>query len=493
MEEFDIFQDIATRTKGEIYIGVVGPVRTGKSTFIKKFMDLLVIPNIADDIERQRNIDELPQSGAGRTVMTTEPKFVPDQGVEISVGDAISMRVRLVDSVGFPVEGAVGYVEEDGSPRLVHTPWFDEAIPFEEAAEVGTRKVIADHSTLGIVVTADGTFGELGRNAFVSAERRAIEELKNIGKPFMVILNTAEPYSAPALETAGEMEEEYGVPVVPIDCSRLNDDDLRLILEQALLEFPVAEVNISLPDWVEELPPSHWLRQKFEDSVAEVMHGLKRLRDVDAAIETLNRLEFVQDVILERMELGTGIASIEMTAREELFYDVLEEIVGTDLPGPAALMRVVQDMATARKEYERVAAGLSEARDRGYGIVAPVLDDINFEEPELMRKGNQFGVRLRANAPSLHILRADIATEVTPIIGTEKQSEQLVNYLMEKFEDDPAKIWQSDIFGKSLHELLFEGLQDKLYAMPGNAQQKMRETVQRILNEGGGGLICIII
>lgn len=493
MEEFDVFRDIAERTRGDIYIGVVGPVRTGKSTFIKKFMDLLVIPNIADDVERQRTIDELPQSGAGRTVMTTEPKFVPDEGVEITVNDAIKLKVRLVDSVGFPVPGAVGYVEEDGSPRMVVTPWFEYEVPFEEAAEVGTRKVMADHSTLGVVVTGDGSFGELTREAFVPAEDRVIQELKESGKPFIVVLNTIDPYAAVALEAAGRLEEEHEVPVIPVNCARLTQEDLSLILEQVLYEFPVREVTINLPDWVEELAPGHWLRQKFDQAVSAAIAGIRRLRDVDGAIENLNRSELIQDVILTGMDLGTGVASVEMTAREDLFYRVMAEITGVELTDAAGLVRVVQGMAYAKKEYDRIARGLGEVKETGYGVVAPLMEDIEFHEPELIRKGNQFGVRLKASAPSIHLMRADISTEVTPIIGTEKQSEQLVNYLMEKFEDDPRKIWESDIFGKSLQDLLLEGLQDKLEAMPGNAQQKLRETVQRILNEGGGGLICIII
>jgi len=492
MENYDIFHDIAERTGGDIYVGVSGPVRTGKSTFIKKFMELLVLPNIGDSYDLERTQDALPQSAAGRTVMTTEPKFVPDEGVEITIRESITLRVRLVDSVGFPVEGAVGYEEEDG-PRMVATPWFDYEIPFEEAAEIGTRRVISEHSTIGLVVTTDGSFGEIPRENFVEAETSVIAEMQGLNKPFVVLLNTTQPYGEDALELAGRLQEEYDAPVLPVDCKNLSVDDIYMIMEQVLYEFPVKEVNVSLPTWVEELETGYWLRSEFENAVTGAVQEIRRLRDVDRAVGELSECELVQEVILRNMDMGSGVATIALTARDDLYFQVLGEITGAEVTGRADLLRLTRDLAYAKVQYDKVAYALREAEETGYGTVLPAVTDMIFEEPELIRRGGQFGVRLCAQAPSLHVIRAEIQTEVTPMIGTEKQSEQLVNYLLEKFEDDPKKIWQSDIFGKPLSDLLREGIEDKLHRMPENVQQKFRETLTRILNEGTGGLICIII
>lgn len=494
MEEarLNIFEDIALRTGGDIYVGVVGPVRTGKSTLIKKFMDLLVLPNIQDEYARQRTIDELPQSAAGKTIMTVEPKFVPDEGVEITVRDALKLRVRLVDCVGYTVPGAVGYEDEHG-PRMVTTPWFDEPIPFQEAAEIGTRKVITDHSTIGLVVTTDGSIAELPREAYVDAERRVVEELRALGKPFVVLLNTSRPYATETMELAGQLEQAYGVPVIAIDAAQMTLDDVHLVFEQVLYEFPVRDLRIALPDWVAELEPSHWLREQFEAAIAEVTSGVQRLRDVDPAVERLSSYEFMAEVTLKSMNMGTGEAIIETRAQEDLFYRVLEELTGVSIEGKAPMIRLMRELTTAKREYDKIAPALREVRETGYGLVPPTMEDIQFAEPELVKKGNQFGVRLRAAAPSLHMIRADIGTEVTPIIGTEKQGEELVQYLLDRFESDPKKLWEFDIFGKSLHDLVREGLQNKLYRMPENAQQKLQETLTRIVNEGSGGLICIII
>ncbi len=492
MEKFDIFRDIAERTGGDIYIGVVGPVRTGKSTFIKRFMELLVLPNITDANVRERTVDELPQSGAGRTVMTTEPKFVPDEGIEIVLKDKLALTVRLVDSVGFPVEGATGYTEDDG-PRMVVTPWFDYEIPFEEAAEIGTRKVITDHSTLGLVITSDGSFGDIARPGFEVAERRTIEELRQLGKPFAVILNTATPYEDQTLELARELENEYDVPVLAVNCQHLSGDDVALILEQVLYEFPVQEVKIEMARWIEALDDDHWVRQSLEDTIEEVVGDIHRLRDVDRAVEELAGHELVTDVLLRTMDMGTGVAVIDLSTCEDLFYRVLGEVAGVDVAGPETVLTLLRGWSRAKKEYDKVAEALESCRQVGYGVVMPTMQDMAFEEPEIIKKGGQFGVRLRAGAPSLHIMRADVDAEITPMIGSEKQSEQLITYLMEKFEDDPQKIWQSDIFGKPLYDLLREGVEDKIRKAPENAREKLRDTLQRVVNEGSGGLICIII
>lgn len=491
MEEFNIFEDIARRTGGDVYIGVVGPVRSGKSTLIKKFMELLVIPNITEPFERERAIDEMPQSAGGRMVMTTEPKFIPSDGVNVELSGALQVRVRLVDSVGFPVEGALGYTEEDG-PRMVRTPWFDYDIPFEEAAEVGTRKVIADHSTIGLVVTADGTFGEIPRENYEAAERRAIQEIRDLGKPFLVLLNTARPFDPGTRALAARMEDDYGVTVMPANIARLDREGVTAILEQVLYEFPVQEVHIPLPGWVGELDSVHPVRRRFEDAVAAARQNIRRVRDVDAAVRQLGGHEFVERAALARMDLGTGTAEVELEAREELFYKALQDITGVDINDKQTLMRLMRELVHAKAEFDKVGAAWRDAGELGYGIVFPGMADMNFEEPELVRKGNQFGVRLQATAASYHIVRADVRAEYTPILGTEKQSEELMNYLMEKFEDDPRKIWESNIFGKSLNELLRDGIRAKIERMPENAQKKFQETLQRVVNEGGGVIFIII-
>lgn len=491
-EKFNIFEDIAQRTGGDIYVGVVGPVRTGKSTLIKKFMELLVLPNIDDEYVRQRTIDELPQSAAGRQIMTVEPKFVPDEGVPITIRDTLNLRVRLVDCVGYAVDGATGYEDENG-PRMVMTPWFEHEVPFQEAAEIGTHKVITEHSTIGLVVTTDGTVTDLPRSAYAPTEQRVVAELKELGKPFVVALNTAQPYATETMELAAELEESYGVPVIPVDASRMTLDDIQLMLEQVLYEFPVRELQMPLPDWVAELAGDHWLRQQFETLLGEARSGIHRLRDVDPAVEKISSSDLVQEVMLRSMDMGTGTAMVDITPRDDLFYQVMEEMTGVSIHGKGPMIRLMRELMHAKAEYDRLAGALREVRETGYGLVPPSMTDIEFEEPELMKKGNQFGIRLRASAPSLHLIRADIQTEVTPFIGSDRQGEELVQYLLDRFESDPSKLWEFDIFGKSLHDLVREGLQNKLYRMPDNAQEKLQETLTRIVNEGSGGLICIIL
>jgi len=493
MENIDIFRDIAERTGGDIYLGVVGPVRTGKSTFIKRLMELLVLPNIVDPAERERAKDELPQSGAGRMIMTVEPKFIPQDAVEIVIRDGLKMKVRMVDCVGYTVDGALGYIEEEGGPRMVMTPWFDEAIPFQEAAELGTRKVITDHSTIGIVVTTDGSVTEIPRESYLEAEERVIEELKALGKPFIVIINTYYPEAPESLATAQEMEEKYNVPVLSMNCAEMSPDDVLNILQEALYEFPVQEVNVNLPLWVEELDHDYWLRFEYEQAIREAISSVSRLRDIELAVEKIRENDYVAAAVLQEMDLGTGVAEIELQVEDGLFYRVLEEVSGLSVTGDHDILQHLREFGKVKIDIEKIAPALEEVRDMGYGVVAPSLDEMILDEPELIRQGNRFGVRLKASAPSLHIIRADISTEITPIIGTERQCEELVRYLLEEFEDDPQKIWQRDIFGKSLHELVREGIQNKLHRMPENAQEKLQETVQRIVNEGSGGLICIII
>lgn len=492
MEKLDIFRDIAERTGGDIYLGVVGPVRTGKSTFIKRLMELLVLNNIKNVHDRERARDEMPQSGAGRTIMTTEPKFIPNEAVEIPISGSLKIKIRVVDCVGYTVEGALGY-EEDEGPRMVRTPWFEQEIPFQEAAEIGTRKVITDHSTIGLVITTDGTITEIPRANYIRAEERVVEELKELDKPFIVVLNSIKPSAPETQELAQALQEQYNVPVLPLDVAEMTQEDVLDILEEILYEFPVNEVNITLPKWIEELEDKHWLRQKFEEAIRQTVQGVRRLRDIDNAVEKLGTFEFVGGVNLSEMNMGNGIATVDMDAEEGMFYQILQEVSGFEIEGEHTLLRLMRDLSYAKKEFDKVASALLEVKETGYGVVTPRLDEMNLEEPELIKQGNRFGVRLKASAPSLHIIRADITTEITPIIGTEKQCEELVRYMLNEFEENPRKIWDSNIFGKSLHDLVREGIQNKLHKMPENTQAKLQETLQRIVNDGSGGLICIII
>lgn len=487
-----IFRDIAERTGGDVYLGVVGPVRAGKSTFIKKFMDLLVIPNIKDQYDRERAVDELPQSGAGKTIMTTEPKFIPNEAVEISVKEGLSVRVRMVDCVGYSVPGAKGYEDEAG-PRMVNTPWSDEPMPFQDAAEMGTHKVIEDHSTIGIVVSTDGSITDIPRENYLEAEARIIEELKSVGKPFVVILNSTSPNDVAAIELAQELESLYDVPVIPADVSNLTQSTIMQLLEEALFEFPVTEVDVSLPKWIEELEAEHWLRKQFENMVQEKIGQVKRLRDIDQAIEDLAEMDIVEEVVLENMNMGTGTASIEMSAKEGLFFEVLNEVTGLNVEGEHDIFRLMKEYSSAKVEYGKVSEALTQVRETGYGVVNPILSEMKLEEPELIKQGGLFGVRLKASAPSLHIIRTDISAELTPLMGTEKQCADLARYITEKFQENPSQIWSYDIFGKSLQELVQENIQSKLQTLPENTQGKLKETLNRIVNEGSGGIICIII
>lgn len=492
MEKFDLFADIANRTGGSIYIGVVGPVRTGKSTFIKRFMDLFVLPNIHDIHLRERTNDELPQSGAGRMITTTEPKFVPEEPVEIVLQDSVRFRVRLVDCVGYTVPGAKGYLDEDG-PRMVMTPWFDHQIPFQEAAEIGTRKVISEHSTIGLVVITDGSVTDLERDDYIEAEERVIAELKELEKPFVVVLNTDQPHSSSALELASSLEERYQVKVVPLDCLRMSQNDIISLLQSALYEFPVREVNFRLPRWVEELTSDHWLRQDFESAVYQCVESIERLRDVDGSLSVLSSSDVIESVRLQAMDMGIGRVDIQLSADRALFYQVLAGMTGLEVDGDHHLIRLMQDLSIAKREYDKLAAALMQVRETGYGIVSPSLDDITFEQPELIKQGRHFGIRLTASAPSIHLIQANITTEVTPLVGTEKQGEELMQSLTEEFQEDPDALWSRDFLGRSLQDLVREGIQAKLNRMPENAREKLQETLSKIINEGSGGLICIIL
>ncbi len=492
MEKFDVFRDIAERTGGDVYLGVVGPVRTGKSTFIKKFMELIVLPTIKEEADRTRAVDELPQSAAGRTIMTTEPKFVPNQAVEVEVAEGLEVNIRVVDCVGYAVTGARGYEDENG-PRMVTTPWFDEPVPFQEAAEIGTRKVIADHSTIGIVVTTDGSVAEIPRESYVEAEERVVEELKELGKPFVILVNSAHPEHPRAQDLRVELAAKYDVPVIALSCATVTSQEIYTVLREALYEFPVKEVSVNLPNWVMVLDEDHWLRKQFQETVRETIQDIRRIRDIDRVVSNLSKYEVVSYAGLSHMDMGQGIAVIDVSAPDELYDQVLTEVVGVHITGRDQLLRMMKDFVHAKKEYDKVSEALRMVKLTGYGIAPPSLEEMTLDEPELIRQGSRFGVRLKATAPSIHMIRVDVESEFAPIVGTERQSEELVRYLMQDFEQNPLKIWESDIFGKSLAAIVREGISGKLSLMPENAQYKLKETLQRIINEGSGGLIAIIL
>ncbi|HPU67393.1 MAG TPA: stage IV sporulation protein A [Clostridiales bacterium] len=492
MEDRNIYEDIAARTQGDIYIGVVGPVRTGKSTFIKKFMDTLVIPNIEEGYQRERAIDELPQSAAGRTIMTTEPKFIPEEAVEIKLDNNAAFRVRMIDCVGYIVPSSLGYIEGE-QPRMVKTPWSDEELPFNVAAEMGTHKVIAEHSTIGLVVTTDGSISDIPRYEYEEAEERVIKELQEINKPFIVLLNCMYPQSASARSLADELSEKYQVPVVPVNCIELSENEIVAVLTQVLYEFPVKEIEVELPAWLSSLNSDHWLKSSVFGQIKTSASKLTNMRTVTYLSEEIAEMENISGANIESMSLGTGRAHIKVTMSNVLFYKVIEELTKIKIENEQDLMKTLTDLSMVKVKYERLKDALDEVEATGYGIVMPTIDELKLEEPEIMKQGGKYGVRLKASAPSVHMLRADITTEVAPIVGSESQSEELVKYLLQGFEEDPQKIWESNIFGKSLHELVNEGLKNKLFHMPADARMKLQETLERIINEGCSGLICIIL
>ncbi|WP_026570119.1 MULTISPECIES: stage IV sporulation protein A [Sediminibacillus] len=492
MERVDIFKDISKRTNGDIYLGVVGAVRTGKSTFIKKFMELVVLPNIQDEGERARAQDELPQSAAGKTIMTTEPKFVPNQAVSIQVDEGLDVNVRVVDCVGYTVKGAKGFEDENG-PRMINTPWYEEPIPFHDAAEIGTRKVIQEHSTIGVVVTTDGTIGEIPREDYLESEARVVEELKEVGKPFIMVINSVQPYKQDTELLRQELTEKYDIPVLAMSVESMEEHDVYNVLREALYEFPVLEVNVNLPSWVMVLNEEHWLRENYQSAIQETVRDIKRLRDVDRVVGNFSEYDYIDEAKLAGMEMGEGVAEIDLQAPDYLYDQVLKEIVGEEIRGKDHLLQLMQDFANAKREYDQVAEALQMVKQTGYGVAAPTLQDMVLDEPEIIRQGSRFGVRLKAVAPSIHMIKVDVESEFAPIIGTEKQSEELVRYLMQDFEEDPLSIWESDIFGRSLSSIVREGIQAKLSLMPENARYKLKETLERIINEGSGGLIAIIL
>ncbi|WP_411953331.1 stage IV sporulation protein A [Alkalibacillus sp. S2W] len=492
MDNFNVLHDISKRTNGDIYLGVVGAVRTGKSTFIKHFMDSIVLPNINDEQDRARAQDELPQSAAGRTIMTTEPKFIPNNAVSIKVDEGLEANVRLVDCVGYTIPSAQGFEDENG-PRMIQTPWYEEAIPFHDAAEIGTRKVIQDHSTIGVVVTTDGSFSDIPREDYREAEQQVVQELREVGKPFIMILNSNQPHAYETSLLRESLADEYDIPVLPVSVEELSEDDVQNIMREALYEFPVLEVNVNLPSWVMSLKQDHWLRAEFQEAIQGTVQNIKRVRDVDRVVDDFHSYEFIADAKMGGIEMGEGIAEIDLFASDELYDQVLNEIVGVEIRGKDHLLELLQDYSEAKREYDQVSDALNMVKQTGYGIANPTLEDMRLEEPEIIKQGSRFGVRLKAVAPSIHMVKVDVESEFAPIIGTEKQSEELVRYLMQDFEEDPLSIWKSDIFGRSLSSIVREGIHAKLTLMPENARYKLKDTLERIINEGNGGLIAIIL
>lgn len=487
-----IYTDISKRTQGDIYIGVVGPVRTGKSTFIKKFMDTLVIPRIDGEFQKERARDELPQSAAGKTIMTTEPKFIPEEAIELSMDDNLHFRVRLIDCVGYIVPSSVGYIEED-QPRMVHTPWFEEEIPFNMAAEIGTQKVINEHSTIGLVVTTDGSISSIPREEYEEAEERVINELKEISKPFVVALNCVDPKSSDSVSLAQNLSDKYNVPVIPINCLELDEKQINEILETVLYEFPAKCVELNFPGWIKSLDQDDEFKTSMFTYVKEISKSITNIRSVKTFASELKDYKDIEEVFMSDSDLATGRINLKISIESTYYYSVLSAKCGDEIRDEKDLMRLVCDLAQIRKKFKKFSSALMEVDRTGYGIVMPDIDELTLEEPEIVKQGGRYGVKLKAQAPSIHMIKCNTFTEVAPIVGSESQSQELVMYLLKEFEENPNKIWETDIFGKSLHELVNEGLRGKLERMPDDARSKFRETIERVINEGCSGLICIIL
>lgn len=491
MTNTSIYQDIARRTGGDIYIGVVGPVRTGKSTFIKKFMESLVLPNIADDYDRERAKDEMPQSAAGKTVMTTEPKFIPDDAVPVVIDKVARFSVKMIDCVGYLVDGALGQTE-NGQTRMVMTPWSANEMPFEEAAETGTRKVITDHATIGVLVTTDGSITDLPRTAYEEAERRVAAELGSLGKPFVILLNSAHPEYPETQALGNELEARYNAPVALVNALDLNGEDIRHILELVLLEFPIREARIDLPDWTIALDDDYPLMSSLKERILEAIGDIHKVGQIKERIGSFAD-DNIERAELCSIDLGNGTATVKLIMKAELYYTVLSDLCSLEISDQEELISTLCSLAAVKEKYDKVAAALADVEEKGYGVVVPGVDDMTLEEPRIVKHSGGYGVLLKASAPSIHMMKATINTEISPVVGTEQQSEDLVKYLLDEFDENPDKIWSTNLFGKSLSELVNEGLAAKLSGLSDDARAKMAETLSRIINEGSGGLICIIL
>lgn len=491
MEKNEIIKSITERTGGDIYLGVVGAVRTGKSTFIKRFIENLVVPNIEDEYERKRTLDEIPQSAQGKTIMTTEPKFVPSNGAKIKIDD-FSADVRLVDCVGYVISGAKGYEDENG-PRMVRTPWYEEEIPFVEAAEIGTEKVIRDHSSIGILITSDGSIGEFERNNYVEVEERIAKELSEIGKPHIVILNSTHPMLPETERLAENLNETYNVPVIPMNIENMSERDAYSILREALYEFPASCINIEMPDWIACLSPDNWLKKSYVETIKESVHEIDKLRDIEKITSSLETCEYIEKAALTNVDTGTGEVTVTLKCDDSLYNKVLKEIIGVDISNRADLLSLLQDYNEAKREYDQVKTALKMVKTTGYGVASPSLEDMTLDTPEIIKQGSRYGVKLKAVAPSIHMIRIDVESTFEPIIGSEIQSKELINYLMKDYDTDPSNIWKSEIFGRSLDVIVKEGIQAKLSLMPENARFKLQQTLSKLVNKGSGNLFAIVI
>jgi len=491
MDHYNVYKDIKARTGGEIYIGVVGPVRTGKSTFIKRFMERMVLPEIQDEHSKNRTRDELPQSAAGKTIMTTEPKFIPKEAAQIQMEDGIQAKVRLIDCVGFMVDGASGHIENE-KERLVKTPWFENDIPFTRAAEIGTRKVINDHSTIGIVVTTDGSFSELRREDYIKAEEMTIHELKDIGKPFIILLNSDRPYSEETGRLAREMQEGYGVTVMPVNCEQLKREDIFQVMEKVLKEFPVTEVDFFIPKWLEILPASHWLKEQVVQSATELMSRVRHMKDVPSDWSDSSS-EVTQSMRVNQMNMSDGIVSVQVTLDDGYYYQILSDFAGIPITDEYQLMQKLKDLAAMQGEYDKVLNALNQVRMKGYGVVTPLRSEIILDEPQIIKHGNKYGVKMKAEAPSINLIKAHIQTEIAPIVGSEQQAEDLIAYMKENAKRKEEGIWDTNIFGKSIEQIVEDGIQAKVNQLTEECQMKLQEALQKIINDSNGGMICIII
>ncbi len=491
MEKSDIIKSITERTGGDIYLGVVGAVRTGKSTFIKNFIETLVVPNIEDEYERKRTLDEIPQSAQGRTIMTTEPKFVPSNAAKIKIDD-FSANVRLVDCVGYVINGAKGYEDENG-PRMVRTPWYDEEIPFIEAAEIGTEKVIKDHSSIGVLITSDGSISEFDRSDYLEAEERIVRELNEIGKPFIVILNTTHPM-LPETETLAEkLKEEYNAPVIPMNIEDMSERDAYNILKEALYEFPVVRIDVEMPDWIACLSPNNWLKKNYIETIRNSIYEIDKLRNINNITNDLEMSDYIEKAYLSEVNTSTGEIRVTLKAKDELYDQVLKEIIGVDITSRSQLLTLFQDYNEAKEEYDQVKDALKMVKSTGYGVASPSLADMTLETPEIIKQGSRYGIKLKAVAPSIHMIRVDVESTFEPIIGSEIQSKELINYLMRDEDNDSNSIWKSEIFGRSLDVIVKEGIQAKLSLMPDSVRFKLQATLSKLVNKGSSNLFAIVL
>lgn len=473
-------------------MGVVGPVRTGKSTFIRKFAEIMMLPNIEDEYVKERAKDEMPQSGTGKTITTTEPKFVPAEAVKVTLNENVNTYLKLIDCVGYMIPGALGHIENE-QPRYVSTPWSDKQIPFTEAAEIGTKKVIKDHSTIGVLVTTDGSITEINRDNYIMAEERVVKELKEINKPFVIILNTVHPRNENTIELSKQLKDKYDAPVQIMDCANVKEDDVDNLMVGILNEFPIKEINIDLPRWFDGLSLEHPLKNSFIMSLKKDLENCYKISDFDAEKIFSTGNELIQEYFVKSIEMGTGSINVKIDMDNAQYYKVISDIAGVEIEGEHQILKLIEELSKAKKEYERVAVALKEARTNGYGYVTPNIDDMIIEKPELYKEGNRYGIKIKANAPSLHIINADLNTEVSPIIGSKNQSEDFINYIMSSANENPENIWKAEIFGKSLYDLVEEQLEGKLTAMPDNARRKIKRTIEKIVNDGSGSIIFIII